>query len=185
MVNIFISVPSWSIIFQIQISSHHDDNHLLTINRNNNRSRRHSATPHLINCTNIHRSHWSTTHLRYRDWTGIGIGTIIIVLTLGLGVLPLLLVLHFLPSPLHMMSTGYTSLLTCKARLVTSSGKMRRLDSVLTSAEENNDIPVLAIVNDLCYLSNIAYMLSDFRKMCILGKLPVHFKHIEVRECDY
>ena len=116
---------------------------------------------------------------------GIGIGTIIIVLTLGLGVLPLLLVLHFLPSPLHMMSTGYTSLLTCKARLVTGSGKMRRLDSMLTSAEENNDIPVLSIVNDLCYLSNIAYMLSDFRKMCILGKLPVHFKHIEVRECDY
>lgn len=114
---------------------------------------------------------------------GIGLCTIVILLTLGLGVMPLLLILHFLPSPLHMTSTGYQSSLTCRERLRLASdngGKMRRLDSVLTSAEENNEMTALAVVNDLCYLSNIAYMLSDFRKMCILVKLPVHFKHIEV-----
>eukprot|EP00584_Thalassiosira_punctigera_P024561 CAMPEP_0172549460 /NCGR_PEP_ID=MMETSP1067-20121228/18545_1 /TAXON_ID=265564 ORGANISM="Thalassiosira punctigera, Strain Tpunct2005C2" /NCGR_SAMPLE_ID=MMETSP1067 /ASSEMBLY_ACC=CAM_ASM_000444 /LENGTH=670 /DNA_ID=CAMNT_0013336851 /DNA_START=190 /DNA_END=2202 /DNA_ORIENTATION=+ len=93
---------------------------------------------------------------------------------------PAMLVLAACPK-FHL--SGYQQLESDTVRTEGSSPPIDYDYGSTSSAKGNNDFPMLAEVRGLLMLSDLAYLYIDFRRLVMLGKMPVDFKYIML-ECD-
>ena len=103
------------------------------------------------------------------------------IILLMAATIPIVVILRLLPQLQLMgyeqLSHSSTSSPKDNKALKTGWSRLRRLSSCQEST------PWLSDVKTMLSLSDYVYLLSDFRKMSLTGKVPVEFKYLEL-ECD-
>ena len=112
--------------------------------------------------------------------------TSVFITLIAIAAIPVGAALWFLP---RLQLMGYEQLSGPESSIVTGKkskkwDRLKRNDFFKRSRSVVDSIPWMSEVFELVTLSDFVYLFSDFRRMSLMGKIPVQFKYLAL-ECDH